>query len=1091
MFRRSNEKSPTSQFLKRYNSSSQLISRERSQTDLSFIQKERKFRQIKKKIKSQTKINIPLQVGSLQDLKNFDFILVNKLTLAYFQQFLSENFSSENFNFWQRAQYYEDTFDPIERIILAGDLIEIYISSESEHQVNIDAKTRNRIISNFQKGDFSRTLFQEAQEEIYKLMETDSFTRFKRSKLFKDLDNDWKLVMGGKRPQGPKTERKQNLLKLIQNEHNLVGELTKFSKEIINPFLLIIQKQKRKEKKKEKEKEKKKEKEKEKEKRKEKEKEKEKKNGKGNEKKKNKNKNKNKKKKSLKEKAFKQINPNTKETMFVPMVQLLNLHDKFYGELTKKQSNWDYESLIGDLFLKYIDIFESLFFQFAINFASCIELIEDFIKDNEEVTKLIMEKTEWNEIDDIKSTFEYLLDDLNNWKKYFDKFIECTNQKHPDRNNIEIISNRIIKILDKVEQISFINKYFILQRDLRLLLKKTINYTCDGKIFDKNLNKFIKIKIVILNQLLVISFAKKTNKNKLKFYIKYITPIVGTWIIPIKDEIQKDGIKNGIYNVNENINDNTNDNKNNKHQEIPKQEEEKEPNNEKEKEPNNEKEKELNKEEEKKKEKEREDEKKIKKEKENLMTLNWKVLNKNNENLDEIKFKIYTPEYSEIIYIEECFEFLTNLEKFFYNNIGHTEKKNQNTNDNYSPFCNPKRFLIYTYSNTIKYIGTMSYGKPIGKGSLQYPNGTIFEGNFLDGEKNGIGMIRYSSGSILTGIWKNGKPNGLCKLKLKGNSNFIGNYLNGEKHGFGTTLFENGTIYRGCFKDDQINGKGCWEYTNGDIYYGSVIDGKKHGFGFLMTKDYEYYFGNWKDDLRSGKGKQIYKNNEIFTGVWEKNLRVSGVLESTNRTFKGKWKNNLLHGNGSIVYSKEKMYKGEFKYGLRHGLGTLISGNLKYEGQWVDNYPEGEGYLDQYLLKLNINEEKSNKNNKIIQKISGFWSEGRPNKSIKIEKNDKLFFKGKMKDGEKNGEGIMHLQNGDTILGTWQNDIFQLNKKIIMRSKKKEYQQTLKYFSNKSELLKEFSNGRTIRESIGNITEMPSLWISLHTDFDILKRIWY
>lgn len=45
-----------------------------------------------------------------------------------------------------------------------------------------------------------------------------------------------------------------------------------------------------------------------------------------------------------------------------------------------------------------------------------------------------------------------------------------------------------------------------------------------------------------------------------------------------------------------------------------------------------------------------------------------------------------------------------------------------------------------------------------GKGKAKYEDGSIYEGEFLDNQKNGIGKMVYADGKIYEGKWKNGKP---------------------------------------------------------------------------------------------------------------------------------------------------------------------------------------------------------------------------------------------------------------------------------------------------------------------------------------------
>ena len=52
-----------------------------------------------------------------------------------------------------------------------------------------------------------------------------------------------------------------------------------------------------------------------------------------------------------------------------------------------------------------------------------------------------------------------------------------------------------------------------------------------------------------------------------------------------------------------------------------------------------------------------------------------------------------------------------------------------------------------------------------------------------------------------------------------------------------------------------------------------------------------------------------------------------------------------MEGNGKIIYEDGDYFIGQFKNGLIHGKGTMYdsNGNIKYEGNWINGKPEGNG----------------------------------------------------------------------------------------------------------------------------------------------------
>ena len=90
-----------------------------------------------------------------------------------------------------------------------------------------------------------------------------------------------------------------------------------------------------------------------------------------------------------------------------------------------------------------------------------------------------------------------------------------------------------------------------------------------------------------------------------------------------------------------------------------------------------------------------------------------------------------------------------------------------------------------------------------------WPDGTIYEGYWLNGRANGKGRIIHADG-----VWYNG------------------NWLNDKANGQGVYTHVNGERYEGGWHEDYIQGKGIeiWD-DGGSLYNGQFLKGKKNGFG--------------------------------------------------------------------------------------------------------------------------------------------------------------------------------------------------------------------------------------------------------------------
>ena len=117
-----------------------------------------------------------------------------------------------------------------------------------------------------------------------------------------------------------------------------------------------------------------------------------------------------------------------------------------------------------------------------------------------------------------------------------------------------------------------------------------------------------------------------------------------------------------------------------------------------------------------------------------------------------------------------------------------------------------------TYDDGSTYKGDAYYFNgvwlPHGIGKLNYKNGYVYEGDFLDGKEYGYGILIWPDGDFFKGRWVEGRKNGegTMYVKTKG-IEIIGNWVYNKKQGVGQLKLEDGTIYKGVWKDDTLNGK--------------------------------------------------------------------------------------------------------------------------------------------------------------------------------------------------------------------------------------------------------------------------------------------
>eukprot|EP01017_Pseudomicrothorax_dubius_P042844 TRINITY_DN704_c0_g1_i18.p1 TRINITY_DN704_c0_g1~~TRINITY_DN704_c0_g1_i18.p1 ORF type:complete len:200 (-),score=30.91 TRINITY_DN704_c0_g1_i18:118-717(-) len=143
---------------------------------------------------------------------------------------------------------------------------------------------------------------------------------------------------------------------------------------------------------------------------------------------------------------------------------------------------------------------------------------------------------------------------------------------------------------------------------------------------------------------------------------------------------------------------------------------------------------------------------------------------------------------------------------------------------------------------TANYEGELLNNVPNGKGIRKYADGTVYQGEWKLGMRDGYGILSDSQGNkIYEGDWSRDLQNGegvmynnKCdKPEFRHFVNYkdfsdIGNYwlryegefVNGERTGIGTLNFPNGDKFMGSFLKGRINGQGTFTTRNGHISAG-------------------------------------------------------------------------------------------------------------------------------------------------------------------------------------------------------------------------------------------------------------------------------
>lgn len=104
-----------------------------------------------------------------------------------------------------------------------------------------------------------------------------------------------------------------------------------------------------------------------------------------------------------------------------------------------------------------------------------------------------------------------------------------------------------------------------------------------------------------------------------------------------------------------------------------------------------------------------------------------------------------------------------------------------------------------------------------GKGFFAWPDGRIYEGEWIGGKKNGLGKYFWTNGQVYDGEFKNDNCNGKANLYYPDGKVFVGLWRDGMKNGKGEYYFPNGAKYKVTYVNGKKTSQGVVENTSANI----------------------------------------------------------------------------------------------------------------------------------------------------------------------------------------------------------------------------------------------------------------------------------
>lgn len=265
---------------------------------------------------------------------------------------------------------------------------------------------------------------------------------------------------------------------------------------------------------------------------------------------------------------------------------------------------------------------------------------------------------------------------------------------------------------------------------------------------------------------------------------------------------------------------------------------------------------------------------------------------------------------------------------------------------------------------------------------------------------------------------------------VKSNEIFAGNFSNSQPNGYLDWYVGGKLRYKGNWLNGSFDGEGTLYKENNETVTGIWKNGKIHEKMMEFSNEIGDYYGYIKDGKPSRRGILKYKDGSVYDGEW-KNGKYDGegVFSCLEYTYKGNFLNNYPNGNGSILFYDYSSYVGSWKDGMANGQGVMkFSNGDVYNGEWLSNEFNGNGtymfstgdiYIGGFANGLQSGDGMYMGKN---FSYSGGWEEGWINGFGTIEYENGEVYEGNFVENQKYGYGKYSFNSGNVYEGEFVDD---------------------------------------------------------------------
>lgn len=178
--------------------------------------------------------------------------------------------------------------------------------------------------------------------------------------------------------------------------------------------------------------------------------------------------------------------------------------------------------------------------------------------------------------------------------------------------------------------------------------------------------------------------------------------------------------------------------------------------------------------------------------------------------------------------------------------------------------------LVDKDGDKYEYMGPLAKGRPHGRGSARFiESGNRYEGEFVNGFRQGRGVYTWPSGARYEGEFANDAFNGRGVYAWRNGTRYEGGFADGKFDGQGVYVKSDGDRYEGRFAGNAFHGRGVYTFSSGARYEGEYVKGKKEGQGTFRYSDGGSYVGQFRNGVREGFGRETSADGSLkFEGQW-------------------------------------------------------------------------------------------------------------------------------------------------------------------------------------------------------------------------------